>query len=74
MSYPDGVATGNAVIAAALAWDDLAYHLDGDSVTEEDVDRWLLASHQLRAKVAAHRAATAHEHTQGPDIDVDEKP
>lgn len=66
MSYPAGVATGNAVIAAALEWEacrtlrsDCSYERHRRSVLD------------LQRATRAHRAATALEHTQGPDIDAD---
>lgn len=73
MSYPLAIATGNAVIAAALEWDEAnTAHLV--HVPFEPLAVWqrlLDAETALRYAVAAHRAVTAIEHVQGPDIDAD---
>jgi hypothetical protein len=84
MSYPHAVATGNAVIAAALAWDaateawdsfaadwageapDLRAMDEGDRIAATE----FAAIQRLRESCAAHRAATATEHVQGPDMDA----
>jgi hypothetical protein len=66
MAYPQGVATGNAVIRAALALDQVLTDTD-DGMVE---CKWDDAVH-FRDAVAAHRAATAAEHEQGPDMDAD---
>lgn len=73
MSYPQAVATGNAVIAAALEWDDAmtAYgHAVFDADEAEAEARYGAARDALDDAIAAHRAATAVEHVQGPDIDA----
>lgn len=62
MGYPHAVATGNAVIAAALAYVSGCDHLeDPEEIAERHV--------QLADAVYDHVNATAVEHVQGPDID-----
>lgn len=82
MSHPWGEATGNAVIAAAVAREVTAARLDAYQANPRKPKvmslRWtaLMADYEeadqaLRAATQAHRAATAVKHTQGPDIDAD---
>lgn len=63
--YPQGVATGNVVIAAALAYDAAItnfHHSDS---------RFVTAFLAFRKAVAAHRATIATPQINGPDIDTD---
>lgn len=103
MSHPWGEATGNAVIAAALAWEEqesaVDPEFDGDlsdcpwfqrTIGNPDADPHGVCSYgcedeprcqtcipsdgwprqNLVVAVRAYRAATAVEHTQGPDMDA----
>lgn len=72
MSYPHAIATGNAVIAAALAHVDALHAYTGDQLdSARECGRTRRA---LVDAVAAHRAATTTAHQQGPNIDTDELP
>lgn len=66
MGYPAAVATGNAVIAAALEWSEA--FTTGPYQSER--------SHRARLALAdavrRHIAETAVAHVQGPDIDADD--
>lgn len=70
MSYPDGVAAGTRLIAAARKW------LDADQAffSAETHDRalnLLMAEARLREAAIAHRDATEAVQPVGPDIDAD---
>ena len=70
MSYPHAVKTGNAVIAAALAWEEQrrAWYRSAPAAETGAMEA---AARTLVVAVLAHREATALEHLQKPDMDAD---
>lgn len=66
MAYPYSVATGNAVIAAAIEW---RRHVTIATPAGHPPPP---RSTALAAAVDRHLAAVARPHTQGPDIDADQ--